>query len=78
MRRAKVKDLKAAQRFGDTPEDQEIGLIAILTGLTPEDVQEMDLTDYTQMQSCFRRLVDSGADPVADAGAASPVVSVSA
>ena len=78
MRRAKVKDLKAANRFGDKPEDQEIALLAILTDLTPEDVQEMDLADYTQMQSSFRRLVGSGADAVADAGAAGAVVPVSA
>ena len=78
MRRAKVKDLKAANRFGDKPEDQEIALLAILTGLTPEDVQEMDLADYTQLQGSFRRLVGSGADAVADAGAAGAVVPVSA
>ena len=78
MRRAKVKDLKAANRFGDKPEDQEIALLAILTDLTPEDVQEMDLADYTQLQGSFRRLVGSGEDVVADAGAAGAVVPVSA
>ena len=77
MRRAKVKDLKAANRFGDKPEDQEIALLAILTDLTPEDVQEMDLADYTQLQSSFRRLVGSGEDVVAAAGAAGAVVPVS-
>ena len=55
-----------------------IALLAILTDLTPEDVQEMDLADYTQMQSSFRRLVGSGTDAVADAGAAGAVVPVSA
>ena len=78
MRRAKVKDLKAANRFGDKPEDQEIALLAILTDLTPEDVQEMDLADYTQLQGSFRRLVGSGEDVVADASAAGAVVPVSA
>lgn len=78
MRRAKVKDLKAANRFGDKPEDQEIALLAILTGLTPEDVQEMDLVDYTRLQNSFRRMQSSGADAMADAGAAGAVVPLSA
>lgn len=78
MRRAKVKDLMAANRLGSSPEDQEIGLIAMLTGLVPEDVQEMDLADYTHAQSYFRRLVGSGADALADAGDAGAVVPVPA
>lgn len=78
MRRAKVKDLKAANRFGDEAEDQEIALLAILTNLTPEDVQEMDLADYTQLQNSFRRLMGVSSDAVADAGATGEVVQVSA
>lgn len=78
LRRPKVRDLKAAQNYGASEAAQEIGLLAIVTGLTAEDVEEMDLADYGQLQARFRALVGSDGGAVADAGAAGPVVPVSA
>lgn len=59
LRRATVGDLKAAQRQADKPEDQELALIARLTGLVPEDVEMIDLADYKRIQESFRELLDA-------------------
>ena len=59
LRRATVGDLKATQRQADKPEDQELALIARLTGLVPEDVELIDLADYKRIQESFRELLDS-------------------
>ena len=76
MRRPKVKDMKAAARFGDKPEDQEIGLFGILCGLTAEDIQDMDLADYGRLQDSFRAMLDKSKKLMADDGATGEVVPV--
>lgn len=58
LRRAKVGDLKASARGNPAQEDQEIALIALLAGLTPEDVHEIDMADYKALQDAFRGLLD--------------------
>lgn len=78
LRRPKVKDLKAAARHGSSAEDREIGLFAILSGLVPEDLQEMDLLDYERLQDAFRGMLDRPGNPVGQDGAAGTVVPVSA
>lgn len=60
LRRPKVRDLKEAQRISDKPEEQELALIARLAGLTPEDVEELDLADYRQLAETFRGMLDQG------------------
>lgn len=60
LRRPKVRDLKAAQRVSDKPEEQELALIAQLVGLTPEDVEELDLADYKAIAEHFRGMLDRG------------------
>lgn len=60
LRRPKVRDLKEAQRISDKPEEQELALIARLAGLTPEDVEELDLSDYRQLAESFRGMLDQG------------------
>ena len=59
LKRATVGDLKAAQRLSDKPEEQELALIARITGLVPEDVELMDLADYKRVQESFRAMLDS-------------------
>lgn len=59
LRRATVGDLKAAQRQADKPEDQELALVARLTGLVPEDIELMDLADYKRIQESFRGQLDA-------------------
>lgn len=58
LRRATVGDLKAAQRVSAKPEEQEIALIARLTGLVPEDVELLDLADFKVLQDSFRAALD--------------------
>lgn len=60
LRRPKVRDLKEAQRISDKPGEQELALIARLAGLTPEDVEELDLSDYRQLAESFRGMLDQG------------------
>ncbi|SSY80133.1 phage tail assembly protein [Alysiella crassa] len=54
MRRAKVGDLRSVSHYQNEAE-QEIALIARLAGLIPEDLEELDLSDYVQLQDWFRQ-----------------------
>lgn len=56
LRRPKVRDLKEAQRLAKSDEEREMALVALLSEekLTPEDVEELDLADYAQVQAAFR------------------------
>lgn len=58
LRRAKVADLREASRGGASQEDQEVALLARLSGLLPEDVLELDLADYKALQDAFRSMLD--------------------
>lgn len=58
LRRAKVADLREASRGSDSQEDQEVALLARLSGLLPEDVLELDLADYKALQDAFRGMLD--------------------
>jgi len=57
LRRAKVADLREASRGSDKPDDQELALLARLTGLLPEDLLELDLADYKVLQDAFRLML---------------------
>ncbi|MDI5418043.1 phage tail assembly protein, partial [Salmonella enterica subsp. enterica serovar Kentucky] len=46
LRRLKVKDMRAARRASDKPEEWDEPLMAAMTGLVAEDLAEMDLLDY--------------------------------
>ena len=50
MRRAKVKDVRAAKALAKTPDEIETILLSNLSGLPIEVVEEMDLADYGKMQ----------------------------
>ncbi|EIT8638760.1 phage tail assembly protein [Salmonella enterica] len=43
LRRLKVKDMRAARRASDKPEEWDEPLMAAMTGLVAEDLAEMDL-----------------------------------
>ena len=58
LRRAKVADLREASRGGASQEDQEVALLARLSGLLPEDLLELDLADYKALQDAFRGMLD--------------------
>ena len=58
LRRAKVADLREASRGSASQEDQEVALLARLSGLLPEDLLELDLADYQALQDAFRGMLD--------------------
>lgn len=57
LRRPTVKDLRTMGRYGESEEDKEIGLMAALTGMIPEDLDAMDLADYKALQESFRGML---------------------
>ena len=56
MRRPKRKDIKLAQKFSKDDVDQEDFLFARLTGLTIEDLDELDAQDSAALQDSFRSM----------------------
>lgn len=81
LKRLTVKDLKQVRKISKNPADWDEPLIARSTGLLPEDLDNMDLADYLQLQKRFQLITgmgesDKGAD--AGAGAAGEMVPVSA
>ncbi|URL01240.1 phage tail assembly protein [Avibacterium sp. 20-126] len=55
LRRAKAKDLRAAQSQKNEA-DQEFFLVARLTGLVMEDVGELDVADYQKVQLALKEM----------------------
>ncbi|HCO2532451.1 TPA: phage tail assembly protein [Escherichia coli] len=81
LKRLTVKDLKQVRKISKKPADWDEPLIARSTGLLPEDLDNMDLADYLQLQKRFQLITgmgesNQGAD--AGAGAAGEMVPVSA
>jgi len=50
LRRPKVKDMRDAEKAGTGDADRELALFARLTGLNPEDLEQLDLKDYQKLQ----------------------------
>lgn len=46
IRRAKAKDIRKMR--GSTDTEQSISLLAMLTGLVPEDIDELDVADFVK------------------------------
>ena len=64
------KDLKQVRKISKTRADWDEPLIARSTGLLPEDLDNMDLADYLQLQKRFQLITGMGeSDKGADAGA---------
>jgi len=56
-RRPKVKDMRKAQEEASSDAGQELHLFAVLTGINPEDLEELDLSDYAKLQSAYSRFL---------------------
>lgn len=52
-RAPKVKDMRKAQQAASDDAGQELHLFAILTGVNPEDLEEMYLSDYRKLQETY-------------------------
>lgn len=59
IRRGKRADMKAAAKFSKDDADQEDFLFARITGLTLEDIDQLDLADSKSLQDMFRNMVDN-------------------
>lgn len=71
VRRAKRIDMKAATKYSKDEGEQEDFLFAQITGMTLEDIDQLDLADSKVLQDFFRSMVDDGGDAAA-AGRSTP------
>ncbi|EAY1844833.1 TPA: phage tail assembly protein [Salmonella enterica subsp. enterica serovar Montevideo] len=69
LKRLTVKDLKLVKKTHKDPADWDEPLISRSTGLLPEDMDNMDLADYLELQTRFQQITGLGkSDKDADAG----------
>lgn len=66
MRRLKRQDLKAAMQFSKDDVDQEDFLLARLSGLTMEDIGQLDIADSKALTDFFRRMAEGRVEPPQD------------
>ena len=59
VRRAKRADMKAATKYSKDEAEQEDFLFAQITGLTLEDIDQLDLADSKALTDTFRGMVDN-------------------
>ncbi|OQS37624.1 phage tail assembly protein [Chromobacterium haemolyticum] len=63
MRRLLRKDLKAAYQFSKNDVEQEDFLLAQLSGLTVEDIDQLDIADSKALTDFFRRMAEGSPEP---------------
>jgi hypothetical protein len=61
LRRPTVKDMRVARNSAKDDAAQEIALIANLAQITPEQVEQLDLADYAQVQAALQGFFGSSA-----------------
>lgn len=54
IRRPKVKDIR--KMTGNTDAEQSISLLAIVTGLVPEDIDELDMADFQRAAQIIEKM----------------------
>ncbi len=55
IRRAKARDVRKMQ--GNTETEQSISLLATLTGLVPEDIDELDVSDFVRASQVIEKML---------------------
>lgn len=55
LRRPKVGDIRAVAGLA-TDAEQELAIMARISGLVPEDLDELDIADYKALQEFFRNV----------------------
>lgn len=81
LKRLTVKNLKQVKKKYKDPADWDEPLISLSTGLPPEDLDNMDLADYLELQTRFQKITGLGKKPGDDdkgTGTAGEVVPVPA
>ena len=64
LRRPTVADYLSAQRAGGGNQaDAELQLFCVLSGLTPQELGAMDMTDYVKLQKSFSAFFASTVTP---------------
>ena len=60
LRRPKVRDMRAAQKIAPGDEEgQELAIFAALAGVSPNDLEGMDIGDYHRVQDAYFRLTSA-------------------
>jgi phage terminase small subunit len=54
MRRPKVRDMMLSDRPKVSDAEKELTLFASLLGISPDDLQELDMADYLTIQETYR------------------------
>lgn len=54
MRRPKVRDQLIADKQNKESSDKEIHLLSLLAGVEPAVIQELDMTDYGEVQKAYK------------------------
>ncbi|TCN02947.1 phage tail assembly protein [Vibrio crassostreae] len=54
MRRPKVRDQLIADKQNKDPADKEIHLLSLLAGVETAVIQELDMTDYGEVQKAYK------------------------
>jgi hypothetical protein len=54
LRRPKVRDMLAADKAKGGDAEREVALFANLAELTPEDIANLDMADYKQLQDVYK------------------------
>lgn len=55
IRRAKARDVRKMQ--GNTETEQSISLLATVTGLVPEDIDELDVSDFVRASQVIEKML---------------------
>lgn len=59
MRRAKVRDQRAADKTGETDGDHEVQLFANLCGVDVDVINDLDMDDYFKLQDVYHSFFTS-------------------
>lgn len=54
IRRPKVRDMLSVEKSTDNDAQKEINLFANLCELTPDQLMDLDMADYTQLQKAYQ------------------------
>ncbi|MDF1583903.1 MAG: phage tail assembly protein [Methyloprofundus sp.] len=54
LRRPKVRDMLASDKLGGSDSDKEIRIFANLAEVSPAVIEELDLSDYAQLQKAYQ------------------------
>lgn len=54
LRRPKVRDMLSVEKSTDNDAEKEINLFANLCELTPDNLLDLDMSDYTKLQKVYQ------------------------